>query len=85
MRFREGGTVSKVKVTQKENEPEVLVEVTAQAIVEIAAAIKKMRNGRLKEKSLVMLIKRASASWVSETMVRGVLNGIAYLEREHLK
>lgn len=74
----------KLKVTQKENAPEILTEVTAQAIQEISAALKRMRGGRLKEKALIILIKRAAPSWVTEVQVRAVLEGISNLEKEYL-
>ena len=77
--------MKKVKVTQKENELEVITEVTAQAIVEISSAIKKLRSGRLKDRTIVLLIKANCPYWVGIVEIKAVLDGMATLEKELLK
>lgn len=76
---------TKMKVVQKSNEPEVATEVIAQAIIEISEAMKKLKNSRLKERAIIILIKRACPSWVTEVQVKAVLTGIADLEKEFIR
>lgn len=71
-------------------ENEVPTEILADAIVAIAAGVKKLRSGRLADRTLWMLIADAAPTPVggkpiSLKQVRSVLTGIEALERTHLK
>jgi len=77
-----------VKVVQGE-EP-MPVEILADHIKAIADGMRKIRNGPLNEKALLLLIQNAAPSLrhgqrVSATEIRAVLEGIASLERAYLK
>lgn len=80
-----------VKIKQTP-ENEVPTEILADAIVAIAAGVKKLRSGRLADRTLYMLIADA-APWIKGRPMRSVgvkdvkavLDGIEALEKTHLK
>ncbi len=81
----------KIVVTQTP-EKEVPTEILADAIVAIAAGVKKLRSGRLADRTLCMLIADAAPTYgkypakaVTRRDVHAVLDGIEALERTHLK
>lgn len=77
-----------VKVIQ--NEKEVPTEIIAESILAISEGIKRLRNGMLNDKALVLLIQHAAPSVkynggkLSATEVRAVLDGMESLERAYL-
>jgi hypothetical protein len=81
-----------VKVTQKEGE-EVATEIIAAAVVAIAEGVRKLRQGRLNDDALVLLIAKASPTFgtryhkehVTKLHVRAVLKGMEDLEKAWLK
>jgi hypothetical protein len=80
-----------VKVKQVP-EAEVPTEILADAIVAIAAGVKKLRSGRLADRTLCMLIADAAPGYgkypvkqVTKRDVWAVLEGIEALEATHLK
>lgn len=85
------------KLVLKQPEPpakEVPVEVIADAIVAISAGVKALRQTRLNDKALYMLIAHAAPGYggqysakkhVSAVQVRVVLQAMEQLEREYLK
>lgn len=75
--------MSGVIVKQKENVPEVPTEVIAQSIVEIAEGIRKIRQTRLNDKALFLLINKASGVGIKE--IETVLTTIGNLEYLYLK
>lgn len=72
-----------VKVTQKPDVPEVPVEVFAQAIVDIAAAMRRIEGGRLNRAGLVVLLHDRTK--VPRRDINYVLNGLLSLERTYVK
>lgn len=64
---------------------EVAAEVIASSIVQIADALRKLRNTRLNDRALVLLIQNAAVGSVSQRDVKNVLAGIAALEATYLK
>ena len=75
-------TKKSVKVKQDEEKP-VPKEVLAQAIVDIAAAGKRLAGAKLNRKAIVLLLSYSSG--VNRTDVNAVLDSIADLEREYLR
>lgn len=82
-----------MKVTIKTNpDAPVSTEILADAILAIAQGTRKLRAGRLQDRTLCMLIADAApkygkypAKHVSIKDVRAVLDGIEALEATHLK
>ena len=77
-------------IQAKQPEPpaeEVPIEVMATAIVEIAAGVKKLRAGPLKEKALVLLIQNAipAKNRPSAKQITAVLDGVESLRATYLK
>ena len=82
--------MSKVKVSQAEDQKEVPVEVIAQSIEAISVGIKKLRAGPLNDKALILLIQHATpllsyGKRVGTTEIKAVLTGIESLEKTYLK
>ncbi|MFV8250219.1 hypothetical protein [Bdellovibrio bacteriovorus] len=75
--------MAKAIVKQKEGKPEVTVEVLAQSIAEISKGMKALRKGRLKEKTLILLI--STAAGVNKGDVQAVLTALESLESIYLK
>ncbi len=79
--------MKKVTVVQKP-EAEVPTEVLAQAIIDIAAGMKKLRSGRLNDRALILLIQSAVGSVpspVSQRDIRAVLDAIQSLEAIYIR
>lgn len=74
-----------VKVVQAEGQPEVVAEITAQAIVDISQGLKKLKSGKLNEKAIILLITNACKPKVSPKAVRTVLEAIESLETEYIR
>ncbi len=79
-------------VVKQPPENEVPTEILADAIVALAAGVKKLRAGRLTDRTLCMLIADAAPTYgkyptksVTKRDVQAVLDGIEALERTHLK
>lgn len=70
-----------VKVVQDEAAP-VAVSVLAKAITDISAAGKRLAQGGLNRKAVILLISHDSNQ--SQTTVRAVLDSIADLQRTYL-
>lgn len=77
--------MTKIKVTQKENTPEIATEITAQAIEKISEAMQKLLAGRLKRDTLLALIKYNCPSWVGKREIEEVLISIETLDKKLLK
>lgn len=79
--------MSKENIAVKQVEgKEVHAEVLAQSIKAIADGIKKLRNGSLNDKALVLLIQHAIPyNTVSQKDIKAVLAGIENLEATYLK
>jgi hypothetical protein len=80
-----------VRVTQDEEKP-IATEVLAQEIMSISQGIRRLLNGPMNRKALVLLIKHASpamgqypARHVGIAEVKAVLEGIESLEATYLK
>lgn len=69
----------------KQLEPPIATEIIAGAIVAIADSIRKLRNGRLNERALLVLIKSAAGDTISQRDIKIVLNSIEDLERAFLR
>lgn len=83
--------MKKLIVKQNEEKP-VPVEVLAESIKNISAGVKKLLEGPLNERALLLLIQNAAPSIgsypsrkVTNTEVRAVLEGIESLERVYIK
>lgn len=63
----------------------VATEVIAQAVVDIAAGMKKLRSGRLNEPAIVHLIYHACGRGVPEVTIRRVLAGMSSLEDQFIR
>lgn len=80
----------KLKVMQQPDK-EVPTEVLAQAIVDIADGIKRLRAGRLNEKALTLLIQHAaptknrSGQRYGLSEISDILDGIESLERTYVR
>lgn len=80
-------------VRVKQTDQPVDTEVLAEAIVAIAAGMRKLMQTRLSERTLCMLIADATPRigrtnpprYVSAKEVKAVLQGLADLEKVHLK
>lgn len=83
--------MAKVAVKQ-DPEKEVPTEVLADAILAISEGVKKLRAGRLQDRTLCMLIADAAPDYgkhpkkaVSQRDVKAVLDGIEALVATHIK
>jgi hypothetical protein len=74
-----------VKVTQKENAPEVPTEIIAQSIVDMSRGVRKLVNSRLNERALIVLLKDACGGDVSMQTIQKVLHKLQDLERLYIK
>ena len=74
-----------VRVTQKENVPEVPTEIIAQAIVDISRGVKRLTSARLTERALVVLLKDACGAEVSVNSIKRVLWKLQDLEKLYIK
>jgi len=72
-----------IKITQKENKPEVSIEILAQSIEAIAKFGKELKNSRLKEKTILILIQ--SVTGLARADIKAVLDALPQLEAEFLK
>ncbi len=81
--------MKEVTVKQRENAPPIPTEVIADEIRAISQGIKKLRDGRLSERALIVLITHATPTVgyakVSGKTVKAVLEGMESLERVYLK
>lgn len=78
--------MGKITVKQAENPAdEVATEVIANAIVEIADGVRRIRSGRLNDRALFLLIQSATAGSVTIRDIKAVLDGIESLEATFLK
>lgn len=64
---------------------ESATEIIADAIVAISDGIKRLRNGRLNDRALVMLIQSAAPGKVTVSDIRSVLAGIERLRSSFLR
>jgi len=69
-----------VKTNEENPEP---TEIIAQAIIDIAAGMKKINEGRLGRHALIVLIKDRSG--VSQTNIKLVLDAITDLKRAYIR
>lgn len=74
---------TKIVVTQKENEPEVPVEIIAQSIQEIATKWRQIRRSQLNEHALIILLHHATK--IPQVYIRVLLNNLDNLEKLYLK
>jgi hypothetical protein len=76
------------KLAVKQPEPpkeEIAAEVIADAIVAISDGIAKLRQGRLNDKALLLLVQHAAPEQVSQRDIKNVLAGIQSLKTTYLK
>lgn len=81
--------MKKIKVIQDPTK-EVPTEVLAGAIKDISAGIRKLRNGSLNEKALLLLIQhsaptQANSARIPMTVISDVLDGIEGLEKQYIR
>jgi hypothetical protein len=62
---------------------ELATDKIAQAVIDIADAVKKLRGGRLNDKAILLLISHASGQ--SQSAVRAVLDGMEGMKTYYLK
>ncbi len=75
-----------MKTTVKQNEQNpVTVEVLAESIVSISSGIKKLLDGPINERGLMLLIQHAAPTTLAIREIKSVLRGIADLEKTYLK
>ena len=74
-----------VKVKQPLNREIIPTEVLADSIVEIAGAMKKLKDSRLTERAVHVLIKDACPSHIGMTEVKAVLKALNELESLYIK
>lgn len=83
-----------VKITQPENSPAVPTEVIADAIVAIAEGVRKLRQGRLNDTALFLLIQHTcgtsfgrnrSSSKIPIKTIKAVFDGIDSLSAEYIR
>lgn len=83
-----------VSVKQDEQNP-VTIEVLAESIKAISAGVKALRNGKLKDDALILLIQHAaptikhqgrySRARLTPKAIRAVLQGLESLEQTYIK
>lgn len=66
------------KKIEVENPEDIPTKIIADSIVEISSGVKRLRNGKLNEKALLILV--AHASGMSQAVVKNVLNGLEDLQ-----
>lgn len=71
--------------TQTEQVPLPLVEEVAQAIVDIAAAMKRMNGMRLRQEGIVILIHAQCKGHVNKSQILLVINELSRMDRAWLK
>lgn len=75
---------AEVIIKRSEENPEP-TEIMAEAIIKISQAFEKIRNGRLTERALVVLIHDSISPPVSKSTIRAVLDSIADLKNQYIK
>lgn len=78
--------MTKVKQETKlkvENDVDTPFDVLASEIRAISEGVQKMQRGRLEDKAILILVSHASG--YSQAVVKGVIDGMASLERIYLK
>jgi hypothetical protein len=81
-------TPSAVRVKQPEPPAEpIATEIIATSIVEISAAMKKIRDGRLNDRAIILLIQEACGgrNAIAKETVNTVLDAIENLEATYTK
>jgi len=73
----------KIKTIQKDGEEPTPIEILEQSIIEIAKAMKKFQQSRVKQSTIVMLIQ--GSSHMSKRDIEIVLNNLMQLEEIFLK
>ncbi len=77
------GPEIKVRVNTENPEP---VEIIAQSIIDISAAFEKIKNSKLKQRAIVLLIQDAiGAGNITKKQIEAVLDNIADLKRLYIK
>lgn len=66
-------------------EAEVPVEVLATAIVSVADAVTRLRNGRLNDRALFLLIQHSSSEPLTIKQIKAVFDASASLKKQFLK
>ena len=67
----------------KQGEPPIPTEVLADSIVAISAGMRKIRQGRLGDRAILVLLKDATG--VPQYTIKKVLDGLESLEATYLK
>ena len=70
-------------IVKQDDDKPVPKEVLAQAVVDIAAAGKRLAAAKLNRKAVILLL--SASSGVGKIDVAAVLDGIANLERDYLR
>lgn len=76
---------TKTVTIKQDPDKEVRTEVLAQAIVDIADGMKTLRNGRLNDRALILLIQDNSKSKLSRADISAVLDSIEGLEAAYVR
>lgn len=71
-----------ITIKQDEKNPEPM-ELIAASIIEIASAVRKLHNGKLKQRVILLLIKDMTS--IPLGTIEVVLNAIEKLEKTYLK
>jgi hypothetical protein len=71
------------KVTVKQTENEIPVEILAESIKDISTAVSKLRAGRLTERAIILLI--ADNCTVGKPAIKQVLDSMHTLSKRYLK
>lgn len=72
-------------IVKQNPEAEMPTEVLAEHIAAIAEGVRQLRNGRLNDRALILLIRHAVTPTISAQAVKDVLTGIENLEAAYLR
>ena len=67
------------------NDAEAPTEILASSIVTIAEGMRKLRNGRLADRALFLLIQDACPENMSLARIRSVLDAIGELDKQYVR
>ncbi len=81
----DAGRIRTVNVQQRPDAEYVPTEIIAQSIVEISAAFKRIKAGRLNDRAVELLVHAACSPGIRLTDVRNVLEVLPELERLYLR
>lgn len=72
-------------IIKNDEDKPIPVEIIAQAIIDVAAAAKKLKESKLKERAILLLIQDSIEGSCALGTIRAVLDSAANLDKRYIK